>query len=252
MMVRIYILLFLFFGLGQTISAQIDKIDTDRPDQTESVLTVPKKWLQFEAGFNVQQNGQGMKEYVYPTLLTRYAVTKNFELRLITNYRQDRINKTSVSGLEPVEIGGKIALIREHNLIPAITFIGHLALPRVSSKAHRADHSAPNFRFSLQHSLSNKTALGYNVGTEWDDKGVPTYIYTLAIGHNLTKALYSYLEGFGGISNTRPEHSIDAGFAYTFGNNFKLDLSGGKGLSHNAADWYTALGISFRFNTALK
>ncbi len=32
-----------------TAKAQMEPIETDRPDQIESVSIVPKKWLQFEA-----------------------------------------------------------------------------------------------------------------------------------------------------------------------------------------------------------
>ena len=31
-----------------TASAQMEKIDTDRPDQTESPAVIPKKWIQLE------------------------------------------------------------------------------------------------------------------------------------------------------------------------------------------------------------
>ena len=44
--------LFIFLATcGGSAYGQLEKIDTDRPDQTESAFTVPKNWLQFEAGF---------------------------------------------------------------------------------------------------------------------------------------------------------------------------------------------------------
>jgi hypothetical protein len=43
-MILKHILLITLFITGiQTVFAQLDKIDTDRPDQTESAVTVPKK-----------------------------------------------------------------------------------------------------------------------------------------------------------------------------------------------------------------
>ena len=49
--------------------AQIEKIDTDRPDQTESAATVPKKWVQFEFGLNAQTATSLENEFQHLTLL---------------------------------------------------------------------------------------------------------------------------------------------------------------------------------------
>ena len=67
-----------------TASAQMEKIDTDRPDQTESPAITPKKWIQLEMGFTMQQNNKTEKEFLLPTLLSKYGISKKVEFRLIT------------------------------------------------------------------------------------------------------------------------------------------------------------------------
>ncbi len=53
-----------------------EKIETDRPDQTESPYTVPKKWFQSETGFNIENEKDGSKTFIHPTMLNKYGISK--------------------------------------------------------------------------------------------------------------------------------------------------------------------------------
>ncbi len=236
--------------------AQVEKIDTDRPDQTESAVLVPKKWLQFEIGFSKQVNNAAENEFQHPTLLSKYGISKRIEFRLITTVQTNTdisnpLIKQSNSGLTPVEIGAKIALWEEKKLLPKTSLIFHVGIPKLASNYFQVDHLAPNFRFTMQHSLTKKIGLGYNVGAEWDGVNKEaTWIYTFAPGINLNEKWYGYIEAFGFISKqNNPEHSLDGGIAYYINPNFKIDLSSGFGISKAAPDWYIAVGGSIRFKT---
>lgn len=254
-----YFYTFILYLLSISIHAQIPPIDTDRPDQTESVNLVPKNWLQFEAGFNFQKNNSHEKEFLLPTLLSKYGLSKRIELRLITPIKttssllipSGTLNET---GLDVPEIGAKISLIEEKKMLPKTSFIFHIGIPAFTSDKFKPDKVAPNFRFTMQHTLSSVTALGYNLGCEWDGfTDDPAYIYTLTMGFNLSKKWYSYIEGFGAFKKQiSPEHNVDGGLAYFINDNFKLDVSGGLGVSPNAPKYYISLGASARFNVAKK
>jgi Putative MetA-pathway of phenol degradation len=236
--------------------AQPGKIDADRPDQTEGAVTMPKKWIQFEPGFGKQRTNPTENEYQHPTLLSKYGITKKIEFRLITtistitDYR-DPLHKQKETGLSPVEVGTKIALWEEKKLLPKTTLLAHLVIPKLASKNLQANKLAPNFRLSMQHSISKVVGLGYNLGAEWDGySNEPTWIYTFSPGFNIGENWYTYIEAFGSISKQNaPEHNIDTGIAYFVNNDLKLDLSGGFGISEAAPDWYIAIGASFRFKT---
>ncbi|MBL0202021.1 MAG: transporter [Chitinophagaceae bacterium] len=235
--------------------AQVEKIDTDRPDQTESAVLVPKKWVQFEMGFSVQTTNALENEFQHPTLLSKYGISKRIELRLITTVQTNTYfhvtDKVKETGLSPVEVGAKIALWEENKLLPKTSLIFHVGIPKLASGYFQVDHLAPNFRFTMQHSLTKKIGLGYNVGAEWDGVSKEaTWIYTFAPGINLSKKWYGYIEAFGFISKkNNPEHSLDGGIAYYINPDFKIDLSSGFGISKAAPDWYIAVGGSFRFKT---
>jgi hypothetical protein len=251
---KIFTIFFLFF-ISTNVYAQIEPMDADRPDQTEGVNTVPKKWLQFEAGLNIQENVSNVHEYLTPTLLSKYGLSKRIELRLITtivtnSYLSIPGGTKSNTGLDPVEIGTKISLLQEKGWIPKTTFLFHFAIPGFASKANNIDLLAPNFRFTMQNSLAKNFAIGYNFGAEWDGENTsPGYVYTLSPGLTFADNWYGYIEVFGVLKkNNLPQHSIDGGLAYNVTNNLKLDISSGFGISTAAPRWYIATGVSKRFN----
>ncbi len=243
--------------LYTTGMAQTEKIETDRPDQTECPFTVPRGWVQFETGFNMQRNTASTKEYLHPALLSKYGISHNLELRIITTVQTGITkiphgNLAKTKGLLPVEVGGKISLWEEKKLLPKTSLIFHTAFPKMASKNYKANKLAPNFRFTMQNTLSSNAALGYNLGAEWDGfTTTPTWVYTFAPGFNLSNRWYAYIEAFGFINKEdAPQHSLDGGIAYLVTDNCKLDISGGFGISKNAPDSYIAVGASIRFKTS--
>jgi len=243
--------LLLFFSI--ILKAQ-DKIDTDRPDQTESVNTVPKNYFQAEFGFNKENTFNNNYDLIYPTALLKYGL-KRFEFRLEANIRSSYEhlipNPKWTSGFDPITVGCKIAMWEEKSIIPKTSLILSTGIPTLASKSFRAVHFAPGFRFTMQNSLTDNIALGYNLGAEWDGYSTtPVWIYTFAPGFDLGDKWYAYVEAFGFIQkNEKPQHNLDGGIAYYISKDVKIDLSAGFGISEEAPENYFALGFSFRINT---
>ena len=229
-------------------------METDRPDQTECPFIVPKGWVQFEAGFNFEKAGPGAHTFVYPTLLSKYGVSKRLELRLITNLLSNNeftsTHYETTTGIEPVQLGFKVALVEEKGLIPKTSLIAHVAVPHFASSKLHAEKLAPNFVFTMQHTVNSFCGIGYNLGAEWDGfSSTPAFIYRFSPGFSIGKKWYAYAEAYGFIQkNETANHNIDGGLAYYFNNNTKMDISAGKGLSTASLDYYVALGFSVRFS----
>lgn len=245
------LLILLVFNFSAGFSQDLignEPITTDRPDQTESPTLVPKGMFQMESGFSYEQANPSESAIMSPTLLWKYGINENFELRLITEYSINKIDGKSTSGLNPVLVGFKVRLAEEKGLLPKMSFIGHLVIPDLASKGYRADYYAPEFRFTMQHSLSEKISLSYNLGAEWDGfTPEATFIYTLATGFELTDKLGVYTEVYGfAPQQAIANHRFDAGFTYLLSNDTMVDLSGGFGLTENAPDYFAAVGFSFR------
>jgi len=249
-----------------TLSAQIEKIDTDRPDQTESPFIVPKKWMQLESGFlkeveNGHDNGfyqLKLIRFQHPSLLTKYGVAKRFELRLITDFvteksKQNNSIIVSATGIDNAQFGGKLNFFDEKGWRPKTSLIAHYDLAGLRT-IHKDTIDGFNFRFTFQKTISEKLSFGLNLGMEWERFGEPpAYTYTFAPGFNLSEKWYAYIEAFGFIwKDEKPENSIDAGIAYFVNDNFKVDVSAGLGVSKYAPGYYFAVGSSFRFKTNRK
>jgi hypothetical protein len=252
-----YFLLLFFITSSYLLPAQQEgRMETDRPDQTESPFITKKKYIQAEFGFNLERYA-GLSTLVHPTTLWKYGACERFEFRLITEYVSVEtpliipFGNDILSGLLPIQIGGKVALWEEKGFFPKTAFLFHVAPSKFGSKKFHTNKWAPNFRFSMQHTLSENIGLGYNLGAEWDgESNTPYWIYTIAPGFNIGKNWYGYIEMFGVVKKGEmPQHSFDGGLAYYFNDNLKIDISSGFGLSASATDWYGAIGFSFRFNT---
>lgn len=232
----------------ENLSGAEEPIATDRPDQTETPDVVPFKYFQMEMGFNIESQHKELS-FVHPTILWKAGIFKSTEIRLITDISsfKDSTGKYR-SGLSPVQIGFKTAICEEKKARPKISFIAHMAVPYISTKNQRTKYFAPNFRFTLEHTLKKNLILGYNVGMEWDgESSYPSFIYTIVNGVDITDKWYFYYEFFGDIPVDRKStHTFDGGFAYLIKNNMQIDISGGFQLYPFVKGWYTSIGYSFR------
>jgi hypothetical protein len=235
---------------AQNNNDELPPIQIDRPDQTECSYIVPVKHFQLESGWNIENLGNGVQKYVLPTALWKVGITNRFELRLITEYNNFRNNNgTLASGITPVRVGFKSNLTKEKGLIPMISFIGHMSMAGLASEDFKQSFYAPQFRFTLQHTLSDKMSLGYNLGAEWNGESAePNFIYTLTTGYSITEKLGAYIELYGTVPQVqKADHRADGGFTYLLKKNMMLDISAGLGINEISKDFsYLSLGYSVR------
>lgn len=227
----------------------LPSIQTDRPDQTECPFITPRYFLQFENGFTFEKTAQHQEDFASPSILTRFGLTENFELRLITEYVTNKTELGNNSGIYPILIGFKTKLADEKGIIPTTAFIGHLSIPRLASNGFQQKYFIPEFRFTMQHTLSHKQTLSYNLGAEWNgETPEPSFIYTLTSGYALTKNTGAYLEFYGYMpQNDKPDHRFDGGLTYLINPNHQIDFSAGVGLSKTSPSYFISIGYSFRF-----
>lgn len=81
--------------------AQTETINTDRPDQSDGVYTVPKHILQLENGFTIAN------KVFLNNFMLRYGLTNTTEIRLLL----DAGKEVMASGLKQVTISAKQRLI---------------------------------------------------------------------------------------------------------------------------------------------
>lgn len=244
------IFILFLFAFSTTLQAQTS-IQTDRPDQTECPFITPKGFMQAENGFIYENIDKNNKSITLPTILWKYGINKNIEFRLITEANTIKSLDEKATGIVPIIVGFKVSVQEEKGVIPTVSFIGHLSIPTAATNNFKASYFAPSFRFTMQHTISNKFTLGYNLGAEWDgETPEPTFIYTLTSGMSITEKLGAYIELYGfAPQNQSADHRADCGFTYLITKDVMVDISGGFGITKKSPDNYFALGFSYRFNT---
>ena len=180
---------------AQEESTTTEAMVTDRPDATESPLTVPKGSLQVETGgfyTSFEEDNFKTETYGYNTTLLRYGIFDNFEFRLGWNFEETRFSFNGqeandvLSGFTPLLAGMKVEIADEDGWKPQIGLLGHLYLPFSAGSDYRPETTGADFRFSFAHSLSEKSGLSYNIGAAWgNDSPELAYIYTLSYGLSL-------------------------------------------------------------------
>lgn len=245
-----FLLIAILLALAAPCFAQLtEKIETDRPDQTESPFVVPAHYFQGEFGFNLVELRPNTRQIVHPASLLKYGIKNRLELRMelspYTEETRDLLSGQKKTWLEPIEIGAKVRLLEEKSYRPKTSLIAHIGLPFAASKELRTATLPYTVRLTFQNTISNMFALGYNLGLERDVSGSSAIFYTLAPGFNLGERWYAYLEAFGAFTGGA-EHNLDGGLAFYPSPQTKVDLSGGFGLGNSPLKNYVALGFSVR------
>jgi hypothetical protein len=240
------LLFFILLSCTQIILSQ--KIETDRPDQTEASSLVFKKSLQVETGAFFESFG-AIDATTYNTTLIRYGLLDNLELRLGIDNSEIKLNSNTIaSGFSPLLVGVKIKVTEEKGILPEIAFIGHINFHSFASSDFKTKRTGTDFRFSLSHTLSEKSSLGYNIGMAWDgDVTTAIYVYTIAYGYSFTDKIGGYVEIYGdAYEDDSFNHLWDMGLTYLINENVQLDISGGTGITQNVQDLFLSAGISIR------
>ncbi len=237
---------------------------TDRPDQTESSVVVPKGAWQYELGWTYSrddEDGVRLETHEVPGTLLRVGLSERVELRIgWAGQIESKVSAGDLSadfdGLGDAELGAKIHLAEERGARPETAVLLSTSVP-VGEGAFTTDRWDPELRLAFAHTLSDSVDLGYNLGLGFEsslgDDGdrdtLSSAFYTLAVGFGLSDRLGAFVELFGDFPASAPgdpAHSFDGGFTYLLRPNLQLDLAGGVGLSDAADDWFVGLGVSVR------
>ena len=224
------------------------KIETDRPDQTESSSTVPANRLQLESGILIgisEKKTTREQQILLPTNLIRLGLMKNVELRIISQFESVQNNVNKSHGISDLEIGTKIQLFHRENARTEAAIITHLMLPTGSKSLTNSTYGSIS-KISISHRLSDNFEFGYNIGYKYVRIGNGDLTYSFALGYNVNEKVGVYIEPFGEIPQFKTWISnADAGFTYLLKDNIQFDFSFGTGLNQRMN--YLSIGMSWIF-----
>lgn len=237
----INVLLLLILG---NLNAQIV---TDRPDQTESSLTVPKQALQIESGLSATFEGSSPSALLFqlPNNLFRYGIGKKIELRLLNQLEIIKKNNIQSVGISDLAIGTKLQLFKKEGKKTQVAFLTHLIVPS-GTKEISNNKIGTTSRISICHAINESVGIGYNLGYNYFGEGIGDLIYTLSLGVGISKNVGIFIEPYGELSNMDDFIiNFDTGFTYLVNNNLQLDFSFGTGINQKMN--FISLGCSWLF-----
>lgn len=241
------------FAIFNTYAQEEEHIETGRPTETQTPYTAKYKYLQVETGIYIEKTSPEENYLSHPVAVIKYGLSKKLELRLQLKYStqtQNYIPDDKIStGIEPVEVGLKVALCEEHGWIPKTSIIAQTGIPTLASQDFREDYLSPMLRLAMKTTISKGVSISYNVGTEWEGTdNTPRWLYTINPEIDITKKLLLFVEAFGYIKkNEAPEHTIDGGLEYLITKDFAVDIAFGAAMSKAAPRSFITFGGSIRF-----
>jgi len=222
------------------------QIITDRPDQTESPISVPSGSLQIESGIQMSFSGSDFKrEILVPTNLFRIGLSKSVELRVVSEYSIQGSETNLKAGIPDIQLGAKVWLAGGEDATTNIGWLTHITLPTGNDNFTTDDYRISTL-ISIDHSLSDVFRIGYNLGYSNMDYFDGSFTYTAAFGYGINDKMSIYFEPYGQYSSEADlELNINAGLAYLIKPNIQFDFSFGNGLTDRMN--YLSTGMSWLF-----
>jgi hypothetical protein len=240
----------------QAPSSEEEPLVTDRPDFTESPLTVPAHRSQLEAGYTLTHGG-GDTLHTLGEFLLRIGLSKKTELRVgLNSYGiQEGVSGTG-NGFQDLNLGFKWVLreAKEGKGLrnPQIALIGGLSFP-TGGAPFRAQHIQPQFKLCLGWELTDRLALASNINSTVVSEGGSQFHQfsgSVSFGYTLTDKVASYFEWFAflpGAFGAGNSNFLNGGFTYLVNNDLQLDLRVGVGLNGVREDYFVGFGVSKRW-----
>jgi hypothetical protein len=236
---------------------------TDRPDFTESSVTVGYGVVQLESGYTFTYDSEGddsTRSHSFPETLLRVGMFAEwFEFRIDWNYLAEQTEiggvEDTTSGAEDLGLGIKLALTPQECLLPETALILQMTVPTGSS-AFTADEVLPGFNYLYGWDINDDWSTGGStaVNRAVDDVTGESYVelaQSWTVARSWTDRLGSYAEWFviapTSADTVQTEHYFNGGFTVLLNDDLQWDIRAGLGLNDAADDFFAGTGLSFRY-----
>jgi hypothetical protein len=229
---------------------------TDRPDFTESALTVPARLQQLEFGQTFTQEGETRSVSIGEFLL-RSGITDRIEMRLAANsFAVEQTGTSRTQGMEDANIGAKIALLDAGEGAarwqPGLAVIVGASVP-TGARVFRSARVLPEVKLLAAWDLTDRVAFSSNLNwARAEEIGTPytEWSGSASVGAGVTDRVGAYLEyyAFGEAASAwRRREYVNGGLTFLFTPTLQLDARVGIGPSTSQRDFFAGLGLSRRW-----
>lgn len=235
----------------------------DRPDTTESPITVDAGWFQIESSFfDYGRNDDGGIEeevFTYGAVNFKVGLLRNVDLQLVfdshvevrTKDKAANISET-VEALSDLQMRLKINLWGNDGGRTALAFFPFIKVPTGSRLSNDNVEGGVILPFSVD--LNERFSIGLMAEADFvygeESRGYETeFVHTAVLGIGVTEKIGAYIEyvGVTGSSNFDYQATFSAGLTYGISGDVQFDVGGRVGLNDAANDGGVFTGITIRF-----
>ena len=227
------------YGVTNSYAQETDELVTDRPDFTESPVTVPKGQIQVETGLTWEQ-AANMDFLNGPETLFRWSMVSGFEVRLnLPDYiiEEERSELGNAGFSVKIELGD----VAGWDMAAVASIAVPVSLSRLSSGT-----VDPGLILTTGRDLSPMWSTGAQVSVARQGGGTGVDLAsTLVFGVSLHEHVGTFLEiRVSDIGNAPTATVLHHGYTARIGHLMQLDLHGGIGRTEEAPDVFLGAGWS--------
>jgi len=225
---------------------------TDRPDFTESAVTVPRGDVQLESGYTFTRAEDG-DEHALGEILLRIGLVERLEARIgLGSHAWMTAAGNDPSGFEDPSLGLKAVLAQEETAGVAAAVLAATSIP-IGDRDVGEDDWQPEIKLAVSRGLSEALALAANAGYARASEGGEGFDQgsaSLSLGMGLSERWGAYAETYGTfpVSPSGDDEAVlNGGFTFLVHPLLQLDARAGAGLTDAAPDFFLGVGIARRW-----
>lgn len=235
---------------------EVRPLEADRPDVTESPITVDKGYWQIEMSTaewtQDKTDGVTTRGWGFGLANVKYGITQRDDLQIGFNtYSTEKSGDTKTNGF------GDVIVRWKHNFLGiddgsawAVAVLPYVKVPTGTDFSN--DEWEGGFVVPVGVPLTERVGLGFQVEPAYlfnDDTTEHEFAvgHTLALAADLGGAFGGYVEYVGVAAESDYLAAVSAGLTYDVNNHFRLDLGTQIGINDAAEDARVFTGLTYRF-----
>ena len=228
--------------LNPTPNHLLRSLSPDRPDATESPITVDAGRFQIEASLLDYRRDKGTETFTYGQINMKAGLTHNIDLQAVIDLRSETLSDWTTLGDLTIRL--KYNLWGNDRGDTALAIMPYIAAPT------RSDEWQGGIIIPWATDLTDNINLGIQGQLDFVNDGTGSeteFLFTAVIGYPIDGNLGGYTEYIGVIAEDRHESYYSGGFTYEINENFVLDTGVQIGLNSNSEDFGCFAGFTQRF-----
>ncbi len=217
-------------------------LSPDRPDATESPITVDAGRYQIEASLFDYRRDRGVETFTYGQINMKAGLTHNIDLQAVIDVRSETAGDWTTFG--------DLTLRLKYNLWGNDGGDTALAIMPYVIAPNRSDEWEGGIIIPWATDLTDELSLGLQGQFDFVHDGndhETEFLFTAVLGYPLIGNLGGYTEYIGVIAEDRYESYYSGGLTYEINENFVLDAGVQVGLNSSSEDFGLFTGFTKRF-----